>query len=496
MLLFLFFTLPILLRIFHSGFFVSDDASWMIIRFSAFYETLRSGEFPVRWLDRLNNGFGYPVSHFAYPGFLYLGIPFRVIGLSYVTIIKIIFGLSVIGSAVFTFLWLSTFFEKRIAFFGSLLYIYSPYFLFDLFKRGSIGEMLALCCVPFVLWNIEKKRKLFIGLGMGMLLLSHNILALLFTPFIVLYALIHDWRPFSFRHFSHTLLPIIVGIGSAAFFWLPAMSDLSLIIFSSTEVSEWKNYFSDIALIGYGSLTSLVLSIVFLYNVRKKITLYPFFFLATALGAVIGSISISTIVWENIPAYFIQFPFRLLAIFIISTAYLTCFVLSIQKKQHVVWIGMFLFFLSLLSSYQYLVHITYEYKEEGFYSTNMSTTTTKDEYMPRWVKKKPDTFAFEKAKIASGEGKLLYIKSTAKELSLNASMKTPGKIEIQKIYFPGWQLSVNEKQQPIDYKNSQGIMTFSLPKGESTITLMFNETPAWLLADFISIASLVTLFFL
>src|SRR3989344_3219366 len=56
------------------GFFESDDGEWMIIRFSAFYQALADGQFPVRFLGRLNNGYGYPVADFLYPGFMYLGI--------------------------------------------------------------------------------------------------------------------------------------------------------------------------------------------------------------------------------------------------------------------------------------------------------------------------------------------------------------------------------------------------------------------------------------
>ncbi|MBI5019227.1 hypothetical protein HZB58_03065 [Candidatus Gottesmanbacteria bacterium] len=49
------------------GFFVSDDGEWMIIRLSAFYQSLADGQFPVRYLGRLNNSYGYPVANFLYP---------------------------------------------------------------------------------------------------------------------------------------------------------------------------------------------------------------------------------------------------------------------------------------------------------------------------------------------------------------------------------------------------------------------------------------------
>lgn len=66
-----------------SGFFITDDGEWMIIRLSAFYQSLADGQFPVRFLGRLNNSYGYPVSNFLYPGFLYLGSLLHILGASF-----------------------------------------------------------------------------------------------------------------------------------------------------------------------------------------------------------------------------------------------------------------------------------------------------------------------------------------------------------------------------------------------------------------------------
>ena len=71
--------LPSLYGVWHSGFFVSDDGNWMVIRFSAFYQALADGQFPVRFLDRLNYSYGYPVANFLYPGFMYIGVPLKIV---------------------------------------------------------------------------------------------------------------------------------------------------------------------------------------------------------------------------------------------------------------------------------------------------------------------------------------------------------------------------------------------------------------------------------
>ena len=178
-------SIPVILGIVHAGFFVSDDGNWMVIRFSAFYEALRSGQFPVRFLARLNNGFGYPVSNFLYPLFMYLGSPIHVLGFSFVNTVKIVLGLSLVFSSIFTFLWLRKFFDNASSFLGAVFYTLYPYHLYDVYIRGSVGEVLALSIVPFILWQIERRSIIFTSFGIGFLILSHNTLALLFLPLLL-----------------------------------------------------------------------------------------------------------------------------------------------------------------------------------------------------------------------------------------------------------------------------------------------------------------------
>src|SRR3972149_5188909 len=78
------------------GFITTDDGNWMIIRFSAFYQSLREGQFPVRFLGRLNYEYGYPVANFLYPGFMYAGTLIRAAGISFVDTIKLLMIFSVV----------------------------------------------------------------------------------------------------------------------------------------------------------------------------------------------------------------------------------------------------------------------------------------------------------------------------------------------------------------------------------------------------------------
>src|SRR3990172_6802434 len=112
------FSLISLWPFFKKGYFESHDGEWMVIRFSAFHQTLASGQFPVRFVDRLNNNYGYPVLNFLYPlPFYFAEIP-KLLGFGFVDSIKIVFVVSTVVSAVAMFWALSQVFNKWAVFAG------------------------------------------------------------------------------------------------------------------------------------------------------------------------------------------------------------------------------------------------------------------------------------------------------------------------------------------------------------------------------------------
>ena len=87
----LFLCIPAILPLLKPGFFESHDGNWMIIRFSAFHQSLVDGHFPVRWSGRLNHGYGYPALNFLYPLPFWLAEFFYIFTNSFVLSIKLVF---------------------------------------------------------------------------------------------------------------------------------------------------------------------------------------------------------------------------------------------------------------------------------------------------------------------------------------------------------------------------------------------------------------------
>ncbi|MBI2031291.1 MAG: hypothetical protein HYT08_01615 [Candidatus Levybacteria bacterium] len=489
------FSIPAIFYLFQPGYFQSDDGNWMVIRFSAFYESLRNGQFPVRFLSRLNNGYGYPVSNFLYPLFMYIGVPIHILGASFVDTIKVILGTSLIFSAVFCFLWLRKRFDYFASFVGSLLYLYFPYHLWDVYKRGSVGEVLALAIVPFILWSIEKQNLILAGIGYGLLITSHNSLALLFLPIIFLYHILSSPK-INKKVFLKILSPLILGLGLGAFFWIPAIYDKQFTIFDSVSVSNYSDYFvslSNYNLLGFIFILVLVLSLTPFYKRRNKVDIY---FLSITVVSLFLIIPFSEFLWRNLPfVALIQFPFRFLSLITLSIAFLSASQLSHFKNKAKIIIGIIYLLAIFFSAKDFLKPQNFENYPDSYYSTNQDTTTVKNEYMPRWIRQVPAKMPEKKIEIISGEGEISNFSTNGNKFIFNFFSNKESQIQINTVYFPGWMLEINRRSVPIIY-DENGLIRFNVSSGNHHVEVKFSETRIRFLSDVISIISLLFIIFL
>lgn len=503
LLLILFVSLPAVWSLLKYGFFLSDDGEWMVIRLSAFYQTLRDGQIPVRFLGRLNFGYGYPVPNFLYPGFMYLGALIHIFGFGFVSTIKIIFGVSFVGSVIFCYLWLRKLFAAFPSMIGSLLYIYTPYHLYDVYKRGSVGEVLALAVVPFILWQIERQSIFWITLGIALLILSHNTIALLFLPVIILYGIVRNQDKRKGLKIYQYISILVLGFGISAFFWLPAFAELSLTHFRQTQISNPHAYFADISLIGLPSVILLIASSLLVFKdqpyfeakLRINLNKVSLVFFILGILSVFFSSSLSSLFWDIIPSSFVQFPFRLLSYLLLSNAFLGALVVSYSSKRQfkvVTIVGIIIF---AYSAFPFLAPKEFFDKGDAYYATNEDTTTVAGEYLPVWVQQKPSEHFKNKVEALNGKGKIESVKYNNKQISFSIFSQTPISVTINTIYYPGWVAKINGKEAQIFYDNPQGVMQIKVPEGQSTVSLKFTETNLRLLADVISIISFILLLF-
>src|SRR3989339_1257682 len=98
-LLILFFSILVSLPLLKPGLFIIHDDQ-QIARLLLFDQALKAGQFPVRWVDGLGFGFGYPLFVF-YPPLVYiLGEIFHTAGFGFIDSVKIVFGASILLSGI------------------------------------------------------------------------------------------------------------------------------------------------------------------------------------------------------------------------------------------------------------------------------------------------------------------------------------------------------------------------------------------------------------
>ena len=498
---------------FRQGYFETHDGEWMVIRFSAFHQTLASGQFPVRFVDRLNNNYGYPVLNFLYPLPFYLAEIPKVFGVGFVDSVKIVFILSTVASVLAMFWALSQIFNRWASFAGAILYLYAPYRFVDLYVRGSLGESVAFLFVPLIFGSILKitqGKKIFLpalALFTSMLIISHNVIAILFLPLFIIISLI-----LIKKHRIRTISAFILGAFIATFFWLPALNDLRFVHLAQIDVSNVADHLvSPLKLIvpswGYGpnpndsnglsvqiGIVSLAifLSAFYLRKTLNSKNLSVDIFLILFILVFFLMTKFSLPLWNSLHfASVIQFPWRLLSLIVFITAFLAAYVINILNKKSTILTALIIL-ASVISTLVYTKPLTFVNRGDGFYSTNEDSTTVRDEYLPIWVSEKPKERANQKilvdpsqAEITKAQIKPVFYKATI------SAMDTT-KVQVNSIYFPGWQAKVDSRKVPIDYQNKYGLVTFNLPQGEHEVIINYGRSTIHLISEIISLAAIFT----
>jgi hypothetical protein len=470
-----------LFPLFKHGFFMTDDGDWMIIRLSAFYQSFREGQFPVRFLGRLNLSYGYPIANFLYPGFLYLGSVIHAVGFSFENSIKIIMGLSFVVSGLFGYLWLRTFFGSFASAVGAFTIPLAPYMLFDAYKRGSVGELLAVSLSLLCLWSIEKRKYWLLPLVYGFFLTSHNTVALMFSIVLVFYVIARkEWWAFK---------SMLIGLGLASFFWIPALYERKYVMFDEKVISNPFEYFATGETIYLLHAVQVFCAFAWLILIRKK-QMYEKVLVSIFLLMVFFASALSAPFWSMSPiARLVQFPYRFLGVGCVFGSFFVARVLdewkNINRFMVIIIIGVVLWY-----TYSAFSHIRFVARPEGFYSTNEATTTVSDEYLPKWITTRPLNRSNERLSLFSGNGKIIPIQLSTQTVKAEIEANELSIIQINNIYYPGWGVTLDGIPQVIDYKSTDGLMRINIPPGKHILFAQFRETGPRFLADCLSCMSL------
>jgi hypothetical protein len=164
-----------------------------------------------------------------------------------------------------------------------------------------------------------------------------------------------------------------------------------------------------------------------------------------------------------------------------------------EKRKIIFGISVVFFLLSsIFSVYKSWQMVRHKQVDDSYYSTNQSSSTTKDEYTPVWVKEFPGEMPQNLIE-TNPKAEVNILKRKTQKVVFKVKAKEKTTVLINKHYFPGWTLYVDKQKKQFNKNNPQGIISFQLNKGEHQVELIFKETRLRLFSDLISVVTFLYL---
>ncbi len=531
---------------------------------------IQDGILYPRWQPDFAFGYGYPFFNIYGPLSSYVGEVFHLLGLSFTDAVKAVFALSVVGSGLTMYGFVKRALGRQAGLVAAVAYMVIPYRLVDLYVRAALAESVAHLFVPLVLWGswatVDRPRlPRIVGLALAYagLFYTHPLTALLLTliliPYILYLALARmgdeqPWRtmtresiPAVVGHLGHILIPVasglLLGVGLGALFILPAVTESRFVRVDQWyggryawggDFVEFFQLFSprwgfgvsipgpnDEVSFQLGAVPVVLSLFAFLslfYRRRSSAAhrLSLFFGILTGV-AVFLTLPISSPVWQILPlARLAQFPWRFLALTVVSMAFLCGAVVGkVESRSGLMNSAtLVLVALLLLGSLPYIRVAGLSEEEVSLAglmrfqqsSDEMTGSTAWTRRIPRWspmadyhIAGVPLTSKISYTDLYRQVGR---IRARTVELRVDRelveySADRPALLTFNTYYYPGWRAYLLDAEShavqqelPIAVRGELGLITVRIPAGVGRVLLRFEDTPIRKLGTTITFSSL------
>ncbi|MCP4362203.1 MAG: hypothetical protein GY796_29705 [Chloroflexi bacterium] len=534
------------------------DSPFLLQRLHQLVTAVSDGHFPVRWMPDANYGFGYPFFNFYAPLSIYIAALFRFIGFSLVRSIHLAQLAGFVTAAVGMFYLARRWFGSEWAgLLATVAYTFAPFHLVNVYVRGdSLAEFWAMAFYPLLILAADSvvSEQLSVGsrwrgiawfaLAYAALILSHNISALIFSPFLILYIVLR-WlsqkRQSPISNFQSPL-PILAGMllafALAAWFFVPALAEKGLaqlgpitegfFHFSNHFLGTpqhplvQSSFFFDYAVNGrrafsMGLVQAVLVGlgvIVLLLCWRRDERPRPYqrlFILISLLISTFMLLPVANVLWEVIPLLsFTQFPWRFLSVQAFVGALAVGALACLPWRKIVVPVTAVLLIIAAYGRLEtdHLIltdaDITGEKLAQYEWFTGNIGTTVSFEYLPHTVQPRPYTsrWLLDGARygltVLTGElnqAELVSARTVSQVWRVDAAV--PSALVFPTLNWPGWEVMVDGEAVKAQFAPGSGLIMLLLAEGEHDISLHLARTPVRLLAEWVSlVAVLVTLWLL
>jgi len=520
----------------------SDDVGFHLLRAAQLDLLLRQGILYSRWAPDMGLGYGYPLFNYLPQLPYYVVVLLGRLGGGLNVGVRLTFALSLWASGLAMYRFAREHFSAVAALVAAVAYMYAPYQAYDALFRGNLSESFAWPLLPLALWGLGRlarhggrKWVLLTALSYAAILLTHNIFAMITTPLLGLYVLVEAMEGRVFRvgrDYIRRLVPplgaLALGMGLAAFSWVPAILERSVVqldrLAFGFPFSYWNHFLSAGELfLSYcpvfldlmnpspprtlGLLAVLcglpgVLGVMWLKTGRQRRQVA--FFGAALAGYAFLMTALSRPVWDTFPLLQLtEFPWRLLSPAALCLALLAAGATDLipRGKAQTVW-GVLAISALIVGD---LFWLTPRYCANPLHPgaadiraqelAGLIGTTSAGEFLPVTVKALPatpaDTFLDRES---LPEGTDVFTETTT-PLTGEVWLDLPqaAHLVFNRFAYPGWQARVDGISQPTFPTTPEGLISLPVPAGAHLVEIAFGTTPLRVAATLVSLLSALAL---
>lgn len=526
--------------LFLPGFFSHHD-NIQVIRIYEMRRCFEDLQIPCRWVANMGYGYGFPLFNYYGVFPFYIGAFFSLI-LGYIGAAKVLFFIPLIlGGISMYFLSKELFDNKMAGFVSGVLFLFSPYRGLDAYVRGAIAESFAIAIIPLVFYfslklirNYSAKYFFATAITLGIFLTNHNIMTLFFIPPFFLWIIYLLWQ--TGKNATWVLLSIGLGIGISSFYLVPSYFEKNLVqiqnLLESEYIPNFRAHFVTIRQLfldrswGYGISTwgegdtiSFQLgwphwwlaSLVTILALIKPIDRINFFsklskaqirviiiLFLTLTVSLLMTHNKSAFIWEAIETLqFAQFPWRFLSVSIFTVSLLGgSFILLFEKKWHIP-IVIIITLMTVFFNWQYFKPDKFFYLQDdqallSGKEWDFQRKASIVDYLPIQAKVPKEPAPLEPI-VLKGEAKINNFINRSNFWKFEVNANKESLVEIPVFDFPNWQVFINNQKVGHLLTETLGSMQVMVNPGEHTIEGRFENTLIRILANSISVISLVLL---
>lgn len=527
-LIILILTLPTFAGMLRPGIFSMQDPH--LFRLFEFSRCVDDWQLPCRWAPDATFGYGQPLFNFYAQASYFLGAIFHLLGFQLIDSLKLLFILSIAGSAVSMFFLAKQMWKNSLAaLLASVIYVYAPYRALDVWVRGALPEAVSFALFPIIMlyFNkfIEDKKQrdlLLLSFFSALLVITHNLSAFMFGFFLSIWGGFVVVTRGNFRLIFPLIGAFIFSLLISAFYILPLLLESQFVHFASTTTGyfDFRAHFTTLYQLlisrfwGYGASVfgtddGLSLAVGQVQWVVPLIALSGLVlkkdqrWRTVGILVFMGWLSLflthnkSTFIWENLSFFsFLQFPWRWLSI--------ATFSFSLAAGGVVFLLTRFRYLIGVTSIVVAIALTLPFFKEDIWFETTDKqeltgsrfeeyTAMSRSDYWPIFAKEVPNSLAPEISSVTEGEGGGEFINKTSNEAQYGFNIVSQNaQVQVPIVFFPGWKAHIDDEEIDIYPSGIYGLITANVSGGIHILTLSFTNTPIRTIGNIVSLLSLLT----